>query len=219
MNKKELDFILQEGEGLKIEFKEGKSGFDKEIVAFANAEGGRVFFGVNDKSEILGVNINNKLRSEIQTIARNCDPSIEIKLEQFENILIIEVEEGKDKPYKCKEGFYMRIGANSQKMTRDEIMDFSMSEGKIKFDSQINTKFDFNKDFDKDKLNDYLKKANLSKSLPKEKILKELEVLNKSFNNAGVLFFSKEPQKFFHQSVYTAALFRDIEGADIIERK
>ena len=41
MNKKELDFVLQEGEGQYIEFKEK---LDKkivqEIVAFANASGG-----------------------------------------------------------------------------------------------------------------------------------------------------------------------------------
>ena len=219
MDKKELEFMLQEGEGFKIEFKEGKSGIDKDIVAFANAEGGRIFLGVNDEGKILGTKINNERKSEIQTIAHNCDPSIKVELEQFENILIINVEEGKDKPYKCKEGFYLRQGSNSQKMSRDEIMDFSISEGKIKFDNQINTKFDFNSDFDDNKLNDYLKKANLSNSIPKEKILRELGVLNKLFNNAGVLFFSKEPQKFFQQSVYTATVFRDIEGADIIERK
>jgi ATP-dependent DNA helicase RecG len=33
MNKNELDIILKEGEGYKIEFKENISGIDKEIVA------------------------------------------------------------------------------------------------------------------------------------------------------------------------------------------
>jgi len=45
MNSKELKQILEEGEGYKIEFKESLSGLDKEIVAFANASGGRIFFG------------------------------------------------------------------------------------------------------------------------------------------------------------------------------
>ena len=44
----ELEFILQEGEGLKIEFKEGSGNIDGEIVAFANTEGGRIFLGVGD---------------------------------------------------------------------------------------------------------------------------------------------------------------------------
>ena len=39
MNKKELSFILQEGEGFKIEFKENISSIDKDMVAFANGSG------------------------------------------------------------------------------------------------------------------------------------------------------------------------------------
>ena len=55
MNKQELKSILQQGEGLKAEFKESLSGIDKEIVSFANAEGGRVFLGVNDSGKVKGV--------------------------------------------------------------------------------------------------------------------------------------------------------------------
>ena len=47
MNKEGFEFILQEGEGLKIEFKESfdAKGLSREIVAFANSEGGRIFLG------------------------------------------------------------------------------------------------------------------------------------------------------------------------------
>ena len=100
MTKKELQFILQQGEGLKLEFKESAGSIDKEIIAFANSNGGSIFLGVDDKGKVKGVNVANKLRSQIQDIARNCDPSIKIALEEFENILIIKVDEGKDKPYK-----------------------------------------------------------------------------------------------------------------------
>jgi len=77
MNKKELEFILQEGEGLKIEFKESfDKSLAKEIVAFANACGGRIFLGVNDKGKIIGCKLTNKLKSRIINIAHNCDPKI-----------------------------------------------------------------------------------------------------------------------------------------------
>ncbi|MBS3099311.1 putative DNA binding domain-containing protein [Candidatus Pacearchaeota archaeon] len=72
MEKKDFDFILQEGEGLKIEFKEP---FDKsianEMTAFANSEGGRIFLGIDDKRNVRGVEITNRLKSQIQDIARN----------------------------------------------------------------------------------------------------------------------------------------------------
>ena len=84
MNEKELKFILQEGEGLKIEFKESfDKSIAKDVVAFANSCGGRIFIGVGDDGKVKGIKITNKLKSEIQTMARNCDPSIEIGLEKF----------------------------------------------------------------------------------------------------------------------------------------
>src|SRR3989338_9956682 len=110
MNEKEIEFILQEGEGLKIEFKEGISNIDKEMVAFANAEGGRIFLGIGDDNKVKGIKADNKLKSQIQDIANNCDPPIKIKLEEFDNMIVIHVTEGEDKPYKCSNGFYLREG-------------------------------------------------------------------------------------------------------------
>jgi len=217
----ELKFILQEGEGLKIEFKESfdSKGLAKEMVAFANSLGGKLFLGIGDEKKVKGIKITNKLKSQIQDIARKCDPSVQINLEECKDILIIEVKEGKNKPYKCKEGFFVRIGPNSQKMSRDEIIDFSISEGKIKFDSQINNNFNFKKDFDSGKLDDYLTRADLSKLIPVEKILKDLGVMNADFNNTGVLFFSKKPQEFVPQSIFTCVVFRDEMGSGVIDRK
>jgi ATP-dependent DNA helicase RecG len=37
--------------------------------------------------------------------------------------------------------------------------------------------------------------------------------------NAGVLFFAKEPRRFFNQAYITAILFRGVERVDIIDRK
>lgn len=56
MNKLELRQLLQEGEGYKIEFKEAMSNLDKELVAFANSSGGRIFIGVRDDKTINGIN-------------------------------------------------------------------------------------------------------------------------------------------------------------------
>jgi len=72
MNKKELEFITQEGEGLKIEFKEtfDPKSLAREMVAFANSEGGRIFLGISDDKKIKGINITNKLKSQVQDLAK-----------------------------------------------------------------------------------------------------------------------------------------------------
>ncbi len=110
MNEQELLQILEEGEGQKIEFKESLANLDKELVAFANASGGRIFVGITDGRKIKGAKISNRLKSQIQDTAGNCDPKVEIDLESFEDVLIIIVKEGEDKPNRCGSGFYRRVG-------------------------------------------------------------------------------------------------------------
>lgn len=159
MNKKELQLILEEAEGYKIEFKESLTNIDKEIVAFANSSGGRIFLGITDNKEIKGVKITNKLKSQIQDVANNCQPPVKILFEEFKNILVIIVREGEDKPYRCSSGFYTRVGPNSQKLNRDEIIEFFKVEGKIRFDELMNLKFDYEVQFDPKKLDRFLRLA------------------------------------------------------------
>jgi ATP-dependent DNA helicase RecG len=83
MNRQELKLILEEGEGYRIEFKEKVSDLDREMVAFANASGGRIFLGISDQGTVKGIAINNTLRSRVQDIANNCDPSVKIIFEEF----------------------------------------------------------------------------------------------------------------------------------------
>ncbi|MCG2809485.1 MAG: transcriptional regulator, partial [Candidatus Portnoybacteria bacterium] len=172
MNKQKLKFILQQGEGLGIEFKE----------------------------------------------------SIGSLAQEFENILIVEVKESKNKPYKCSSGFYLRQGANSQKMTRDEILDFAVGEGKIRFDEQINKEFGFPRDFDEEKFKSFLKENNLFTGLEVKDVLVNLGLALKNgkkifLNNAGVLFFSKDPQRFFIHAYLDCVLFKGKDKSEVIDRK
>ena len=88
MTKNELELILAEGEGYRIEFKESIPDIDRELVAFANSSGGRIFLGITDDREIKGIHITNRLKSQIQDIANNCQPSPKIILKEHKNILI-----------------------------------------------------------------------------------------------------------------------------------
>ncbi|MFH1641930.1 MAG: ATP-binding protein [Nanoarchaeota archaeon] len=221
MKKKELEFILQDGEGLKIEFKESLNNIDKEMVAFANGSGGKIFLGVSDQGKIKGVNISNHLKSQIQDTANNCDPPVKIKLEQLENILIISVEEGIDKPYRCSSGFYIRQGPNSQKLTRDEIIKLVVKAGKVFFDELQCEKFNFRKDFDKAKFEQFLKMAKLSNILSIEQALINLSLATKEknklvANNAGAMLFAKDLNEIYFHTLVTCVRFK---GSQILDRK
>ena len=109
-----LAILLAEGEGQRLEFKQALSRLDREIVAFANSAGGTVLLGVDDAGEVVGVDTSNRIRSEIQAIARNCDPSVQIEAANpAPGVLEVVVAEGAQKPYRCKDGFYLRAGAKT----------------------------------------------------------------------------------------------------------
>ena len=115
---KDLKSILKKGEGYKTEFKEKVyKKLDREIVAFAKASGGKIYIGISDEGKIKGINITNKLKSQIEDIAKNCDSKAAISFQELkkEKVLIVKVKEGKKKPRRRSSGFYIRSGAVCQK--------------------------------------------------------------------------------------------------------
>lgn len=216
----DISTALELGEGQFIEFKEAPDkSLPKEMTAFANASGGIIYLGITDSSEIKGISISNKLKSQIQDTARNCDPPVAILITQIENILAIEVKEGINKPYSCSSGFFMRMGANSQKMTRDEIIAFAIKTGKIRYDEQICTDFNW-KDFDDEKFEYYLKLARISNNMSSEEILRNLRILsNDGITNAGVLYFAKKPYKYIISSKIRCIHFNDDKRINILDKK
>lgn len=215
-----IDKVIELGEGQFIEFKESfDKTIQKEIVAFANASGGVIYLGITDAGNIKGAEFTNRLKSQIQDIAYNCDPSIPISINQIQSVLVTEVKEGSNKPYSCSGGFFMRMGANSQKMTRNEILALAIKTGKVRYDEQVCSNFDW-KDFDYEKFEYYLKLAGISNNLPKEELLQNLRVLsNEGYTNAGVLYFAKEPYKYIISSKIRCIHFNDDKRVEILDKK
>ena len=77
---------------------------------------------------------------------------LDIALSSLKKILIITVHEGKDKPYQCGDGYFLRMGSNSQKMDRNRLIEFLQSEGKLRFEEQYHPRFDYQKNYDTGKL-------------------------------------------------------------------
>lgn len=225
MDEQELQLILEEGEGQKIEFKESLTNLDKELVAFANSCGGRIFVGITDGREIKGARISNRLKSQVQDAASNCDPQVDIALDSFRDILIINIKEGVDKPYKCGSGFFRRIGPNSQKLSRNEIIEFFKAEEKIRFDQLINAQFYYDEHFDPKKLDRFLRLAGISKVMDDQSILLNLGAAERQedgkvvVNNTGILFFSKNLDYIYPHAAVTCALFQGTDKFTVLDRR
>lgn len=113
-----IDEIIEAGEGYHIEFKESfDKSFIEEVCAFANSTGGKIILGISDKGIIKGINTDNNVRSRIQDALRQLQPSLNVEIEIKDNLIVIDVPDGRDKPYACSRGFFIRNGANSQKLT------------------------------------------------------------------------------------------------------
>ena len=221
MNKKAVLELIKSGEGYTIELKEKlNSDIGKTFCAFANASGGKIIIGVKDNNEIIGAKLSNLDSSKIQDIARNMDPSSNVNVEVVDNLIVIHVPNGKNKPHTVQGHFYLRMGANSQQLKRDEIRTFFQKENQLFFDINTNNNFKFKSDFDNSKFLRFLEKSKISKDLPRTHVLKNLNLMtDDKITNAGVLFFCNKITPFFLNSSIVCVLYKGIERVDILDKK
>ena len=221
----DIDILVAQGEGSTLEYKEGLStGFARELVAFANSAGGKILVGVRDDGTVVGVKDSNGLRSRVQDMARNCDPPIRVLVETIGDIMVVTVRESENKPVQCRDGFFWRQGASTQKLTRDEIREFFQSEGGIRFDTALCPKFRYPEDFDQEKFDVWLRESGISGGDNIEDVLVNIDVAERAgeglvFRNAGVLFFAKNVQRFLPQAYVTCLLGKGRDKVHILDRK
>jgi ATP-dependent DNA helicase RecG len=225
MTEQTLKAIIQAGEGNQVEFKRNvNSDISKEVVAFANSSGGRIFVGIDDDGMVPGIPITNELKARVQSIARDCDPPVNVDLETFNNLLIIHVPEGMNKPYRCTNGFYIRSGAACAKLSTKEIIEFIKSEGKVRFEELITPSVTYPAVLDESAASRYFRLAGISGVIGTEELLINLGALERNgtglvFNNAGLLFFAKNPAGILPHCVVTCLLFKGNTKVHILDRK
>jgi len=121
--------LLEQGEGQSVEFEKSMPAEDdiaRELVAFSNADGGKIIYGIDDKNKhLVGVSVDNNFESWIKDIGKNhCSPPIipliEIIEKSDKKIAILNVLEGVDKPYKSDDICYIRDGSDSRTAKENE---------------------------------------------------------------------------------------------------
>ena len=162
LDSQKLGILLKEKENLTLEFKEKYSPkIDEDLVAFSNTKGGILLIGVDDKGQAVGQELTNDLKAKINTLARNCKPSIQVGISQANDLVAIEVSEGNEKPYSCSTGYYRRLDGNSQKMSQEEIRIMFQDNDKTPFESKISKECTLD-DISSEKVERYLKEANIT---------------------------------------------------------
>jgi len=214
---------MKEGEGLTVEFKEKyTSKIANDICAFANSRGGKLLLGVSDDGRSVGEHLTGKMKAEIFSLGRNCDPEISVKVKQVDEIVVVEVAEGAEKPYSCAGIYYKRFDAVTQRLTRNETKDIFDANSRKHFDSSANPEASL-LDISLKKVKEFYKTADIHYPVNQKKLPDILSSLNLmkggKINHAGVLFFASKIDPFFLHSQIMLLAFKDMKGVHIFDRK
>lgn len=221
-----IEAIAKEGETHWVELKESA---DKDIItevcAFANAEGGKIFVGITDKGKIVGTDTSNTNRSRVQDIINHLEPKLNIELVVQDNIIIMTVPKGDQKPYCCSKGFYVRKNASTQKLSRNEIYEFMKKESLIQYDS-LPTEFQTNNYFNEKAYHKYLELAKVKNVASVENNLVNMQCAKRDcknglvYTNAGALFFrDRTHDSFFDYAKVRCVTFKGTDRVNIIDAK
>ncbi len=149
---KELEEILRQSEGRRLEFKSRlpqKSDLAKTVVAFANDAGGDILIGVNDDKSMAGLSDEELPYLEEQLcniIYEQCYPAIlpEITFLSYKkkNLIRVHIYRGSTPPYYLKsagrvEGTYVRVGSTNRKADEEMIAELERTRRRVSYDGEI----------------------------------------------------------------------------------
>ncbi len=209
MHEAELKDRIKKGEDFHTELKESitdQNKILKGIVSLANSEGGQLIIGVTDSGEIKGIQNIDKNMLIIDDLAiQRSEPPISVFQETLsidgKIVLIVNVPQGKQRPYRTSGGLYYTRSTNrTRQASTDELLRLFQSRESIFYDETTVHQSDF-QDLDIYSFQDFLSNHMEIKAVESElkNYLKNLHLLDKNYKPtvAGILFFGKKPQFYF----------------------
>ncbi len=183
----------------------------KEMVAFANSEGGIIIFGVDDNGEIIGLSseeiealgqlvgntANENVRPPIHPLTQNL--TIGDKM-----VTVVTIAKGTNRPYATSSGdYYIKSGPDKKKMSQEELRRLFAESKNLFADEEIISDSDIS-DLNSELFYTFLEKDDSSvyeelKSgqLSLTTVLENRELLRDNhLTLAGNLIFGIDPQKF-----------------------
>ena len=217
MDRSEILKLLEKVEGDRLEFKETfNDGVLKTISAFANTYGGLMVVGVNNKREVVGIDVDDENYQKIINTVVNklgITPDFEIVEVNDKSILAIEVNKSYI-PVSFEGRYYKRVGNITRRMNFEELKRFFQRDLRWERLSERYFKID---EIDENSVRSFLRAAKAKGRLtvfngdePIEEIFGKLGLMeNGKINNAGMLLFGKNPQKYFDHARVRVVRLKD----------
>lgn len=215
----------------KSQFPE-KGQLAKTCIAFCNHYGGRLFIGVKDNGEVLGLpeeEIEEKMEFLGQFIYQTCSPPIVPQLYSMNHegliILVIEVSPGINKPYfLTKEGVgngtYIRVGRSNLKASAESIQELQWKSQGVSFDALPCYQTEKSQ-LEKSNINQGLGIRSEKREVDQSNLLKSLNILvnehgREYVSNGGVLLFHPSPQDYFSEAFIICTRFKGMSGREAL---
>lgn len=225
----DLSAQLARGEGLHAEFKTWPIPPDDlaaAIVAFANADGGRVFLGVDDSGVAAGgiADLDRATQLVDNVASNNCSPPVTVLQETVETaggtVLAVNVPKGDHVPYQTGWGaYYVRTSTGRRYPSRGELLRlFQASESLFYDETTVRRSTPSDRDESAtDEMLEAIQELGLDLSgIPRDRLLRNWGLIDDDGGDrltvAGVLLLARAPQGFFPHA-YVSAL--RIPGVDI----
>ncbi len=228
MTKDEVYQLIAVGEGLHLDLKRSMdSKHSKTMVSFANTKGGKLVLGVEDDGTVTGHTLSNSNQASIEQVARNCDPPVHIELESVDmddglKVTVISVSKSANPPHRSTQGYFIRVGSESIKMSTEQLTAYLNVHGKLGFDERVRPEHQWNQVYSAAKVASY--KSYLSaeaQGLDDAIVLRNLGLVTDVHpTNAGLIFFSEDAVAQVPQFRVRCVAFNGTDnGSDILDQK
>ena len=223
---------IKNGESQNIEYKESwRDEYLKWVCGFANASGGKIYIGVNDDREIVGIANSQRLMEDIPNkIATHLGIIVDVNLLHDEDKDYIEIiVEPSNIPIAYKGVYHYRSGSTKQELRGTALQHFILKKMGRSWDDISNDRATMD-DIDRNAIDYFLRKGIAAQRIPEdlkdastEVILDCLGLLDNDdkLKNAAILLFGKNPLKFFPSVAFKIGRFgkdeADLMFQDVIE--
>ena len=177
----------------------------KSICGFANAQGGRIYIGKDDKGRIVGLKNSRKLLEDLPNKIRNhlgLMPDVNLLHEEGKDYLEIIVESS-TVPISLRGCYYWRSGSVKQELKGQALTDFLLKKTGKTWDRFIEETATLD-DIDEVAIARFKRDAATAGRLPDlsrlsvAEILRKLRLLTRTgMTNAALVLFGKDPGEFF----------------------
>ncbi|MDD5451999.1 MAG: helix-turn-helix domain-containing protein [Desulfovibrionales bacterium] len=233
MKQKSFEKIAIPTEGEAVELKESVGEW-KEIVktcaAFATAHGGRIFIGVADNGQPVGVQIGKGTLEDLTNkIVQNTNPktvpAVAIIQRKGKIVITLDVPENPAKPVYAFDKPLRRSGRTNQTLSPAEAADLYFATRGITWDETILDEASL-QDINVEKVRSFLGRArnerrlNAGADTPADQVLRQLNLIrDKKTTIAAILLFGKEPERLMPQSALRCARFKGDDTVHFLDMK